>query len=76
MELQANRSRQRFLFAAAMSAGAAMMLRPGLGRVANSTDPRRAEIVATTIGIDTHNHIDILSPPLKCPARKSICAAR
>ena len=35
------------------------MLRPRLGWAADITDPRVAGIVAKTIGIDTHNHIDV-----------------
>lgn len=36
-----------------------MMLRPDLGSAKNMTDPRVAEIVARTIRIDAHNHIDV-----------------
>ena len=35
------------------------MLRPRLGWAADMTDPRVAGIVAATIGIDTHNHVDV-----------------
>lgn len=35
------------------------MLRPHLGWAADITDPRVADIVANTIGIDTHNHVDV-----------------
>lgn len=35
------------------------MVRPRLGCAADVADPRVAEIVATTIGIDTHNHVDV-----------------
>jgi microsomal dipeptidase-like Zn-dependent dipeptidase len=35
------------------------MLRPRVDWAADSADPRVAGIVATTIGIDTHNHIDV-----------------
>ena len=35
------------------------MLRPHLGWAADITDPRVADIVAKTSGIDTHNHIDV-----------------
>lgn len=35
------------------------MLRPHLGWAWDITDPRVADIVAKTIGIDTHNHIDV-----------------
>lgn len=59
MEFQATRSRRQFLSAAALTAGAAIMLRPRSGWAADVTDPRVANIVATTIGIDTHNHVDV-----------------
>jgi microsomal dipeptidase-like Zn-dependent dipeptidase len=43
-----------------MTAGTAIMLRPRLGwAVADTLDPRVAGIVDSTIGIDTHNHIDV-----------------
>src|SRR5579862_7370137 len=51
------RSRRRFLSTVAMTAG--VMLRPRAGWAADALDPRVADIVATTIGIDTHNHIDV-----------------
>jgi membrane dipeptidase len=59
MEFQAGGSRRQFLSIVAMTAGAAILLRPRLGRAADLTDPRVADIVAKTIGIDTHNHIDV-----------------
>jgi membrane dipeptidase len=52
-------SRRRFLSAAAVTAGASIMLRPDVGWTADITDPRVADIVAKTIGIDTHNHVDV-----------------
>jgi membrane dipeptidase len=52
-------SRRRFLSAIAMTAGAELMLRSRPARAADRIDPRVAGIVATTIGIDTHNHIDV-----------------
>jgi membrane dipeptidase len=58
MEFQTNGSRRQFLSTVAMTAGAGM-LRPRRGWSADTTDPRVADIVATTIGIDTHNHIDV-----------------
>jgi membrane dipeptidase len=42
-----------------MTAGAAILLRPRLSWAADITDPRVADIVGKTIGIDTHNHIDV-----------------
>jgi membrane dipeptidase len=59
MEFQTSGSRRQFLSAVGMVAGAAIILRPRLGWAADVTDPRVADIVATTIGIDTHNHIDV-----------------
>ncbi len=59
MKVQARGSRRQFLSAAAMTAGAAILLRSRLDWAADVTDPRVAEIVAATIGIDTHNHIDV-----------------
>ena len=56
---QANRSRRQFLSTVAMTASTAILLRPRLGWAADLTDPRVADIVAGTIGIDTHNHIDV-----------------
>ena len=59
MAFQTGFSRRQFLSTMAMTTGAALVLRPGLGWAADMTDPRVANIVATTIGIDTHNHIDV-----------------
>lgn len=59
MEIQANCSRRQFLSAVAVTAGTSIMLRPHLGWAADITDPRVADIVANTIGIDTHNHVDV-----------------
>jgi membrane dipeptidase len=59
MEFQASGSRRQFLSTVAMTAGAAILLRPRLGWAADLTDPRVGDIVAKTIGIDTHNHIDV-----------------
>jgi membrane dipeptidase len=59
MQFQTNGSRRRFLSTAFMTAGAAMTLRPRFGWAEDVTDPRVADIVAKTIGIDTHNHIDV-----------------
>jgi membrane dipeptidase len=59
MEFQASGSRRQFLSSVAMTAGAAILLRPRLDWAADITDPRVADIVAKTIGIDTHNHIDV-----------------
>jgi membrane dipeptidase len=58
LEFETTSTRRRFLTTALTAAGAAM-LRPGSGWAAEDTDPRVADIVARTIGIDTHNHIDV-----------------
>jgi membrane dipeptidase len=60
MEFHTSGSRRQFLSAIAVTAGAAVMLRPRLvwGAV-DTLDPRVAGIVASTVGIDTHNHIDV-----------------
>ena len=59
MEFQASGSRRRFLSTIAVTAGAAALLPARLGRAADTIDPRVADIVARTIGIDTHNHVDV-----------------
>ena len=59
MKFQASGSRRRFLSAVGMTAGAAIIPCPRLNWAADLTDPRVADIVAATIGIDTHNHIDV-----------------
>ncbi len=59
MEFHASRSRRHFLSTVATTAGAAILLPPRLGWAADISDPRVAGIVAKTIGIDTHNHIDV-----------------
>lgn len=51
-------SRREFL-ATAAGAGAAAMLSPLASWVIDDTDPRVAGIVAASIGVDTHNHIDV-----------------
>jgi membrane dipeptidase len=59
MKSQASGSRRQFLSTFAMTAGAAMIVRSRSGWAADMTDPRVEDIVAKTIGIDTHNHIDV-----------------
>ena len=56
---EATNSRRQFLHSAAMTAVGGVIMRPRVGWAADMTDPRVAEIVTTTIGIDTHNHIDV-----------------
>jgi membrane dipeptidase len=59
MEFQANCSRRQFLSAAGLTAGAAITLGPRSVWAADTIDSRVADTVAETIGIDTHNHIDV-----------------
>jgi len=59
MEFQASRTRRQFLSLAAKTAGAAMVMSPRSSWAEDNTDPRVADIVAKTIGIDTHNHVDV-----------------
>jgi membrane dipeptidase len=59
MNFATSNSRRQFLSTVSMTAVAGIMLRPRQGRAADTTEPRVAEIVATTLGIDTHNHIDV-----------------
>ena len=61
-DLQFNRStwsRRNFLAAAALAGGAAMMIDPFTAWAIDDIDPRVAKIVNDSIGIDTHNHIDV-----------------
>lgn len=57
---QSKWSRRDFLAAAAITgAGSALMLNPFAAWASDDVDPRVAAIVANTIGVDTHNHIDV-----------------
>jgi membrane dipeptidase len=51
-------SRRQFL-AVAAGAGGALLLNPLFAKPSDDIDPRVAAIVAKTIGIDVHNHIDV-----------------
>jgi membrane dipeptidase len=50
--------------------GAAMMLNPMMSWTNIEPDPRVAVIVANTIGIDTHNHIDVPISAAELPGPK------
>ncbi len=56
MTFSARNSRRQFLASAALAAGAATLRSAW---AADTVDPRVAGIVAKTIGIDTHNHVDV-----------------
>jgi microsomal dipeptidase-like Zn-dependent dipeptidase len=58
MKSKSTWSRREFL-TTVTGAGTAMMLSPLSSWAIDDIDPRVAGIVAATIGIDTHNHIDI-----------------
>ncbi|KIC62919.1 dipeptidase [Chryseobacterium taiwanense] len=58
MENSQQWSRRKFLTTLG-GAGAVLMLNPLLSWTISEIDPRVSKIVANTIGIDTHNHIDV-----------------
>lgn len=58
MKIKSDCSRRDFL-TAAVTVGAGMTFVPFAAWAAAETDPKVASIVAGTIGIDTHNHIDV-----------------
>lgn len=58
MKFQTEWSRREFL-ASVAGVGATMMLNPLAAWASDEVDPRVAKIVAETIGVDTHNHIDV-----------------
>ena len=61
---------RRELLATLTGAGAAMVLNPLLAWAVDELDPRVASIVAKTIGIDTHNHIDVPFAAAEVPGPK------
>lgn len=64
-----NWSRRKFVINAT-GAGAAIILNPFAYWTNKGDDPRVAKIVANTIGIDTHNHIDVPLNLTELPAPK------
>jgi membrane dipeptidase len=58
MKSRSTWSRRGFLTAVA-GTGSAMILDPWAAWAIGQPDPRVAQIVAATIGVDTHNHIDV-----------------
>ena len=80
-------SRRQFLKAAGV-AGGALLLGPAWLRAADEeVDPRVAKLVTGTLGIDTHNHVDVpliaadvpgpdldLAGELRCSGFSAICA--
>lgn len=59
-------SRRGFIGAVA-GTGGALMLHPWSAWSAGKPDPRVAQIVAATIGVDTHNHIDVPNIAAEAP---------
>ena len=57
MKLQTHSSRRTFLAGAAGAGALTMLKRPAWAF--DDVDPRAAAIVASSIGVDTHNHIDV-----------------
>lgn len=51
-------SRRKFITSIG-GAGAIIMLNPSIGWALNAEDPKVSAIVARTMGIDTHNHVDV-----------------
>jgi len=62
-------SRRKFI-TSVTGAGAAIIIAPQLSWAISQDDPRIAEIVAKTIGIDTHNHIDLPLNAAELPGPK------
>src|ERR1700759_5247176 len=57
--LRKDHSRRRVFLTNFMEAGSVLTPRSRFAWAADSLDPRVPDIVAKTIGIDTHNHIDV-----------------
>ena len=68
--IQQEWSRRKFIISAT-GAGATIILKPLLSLAEQEGDPRIAKIVAKTIGIDTHNHVDVPLTATELPAPKS-----
>ena len=67
--IQQEWSRRKFILKLS-GAGTAIMLSPVLSWANNEDDPRIAKITARTIGIDTHNHIDVPLNAAELPGPK------
>jgi len=71
IEFQPTYSRRRFLAALTVAgAGTAIMTNPLTAWAIHSPDPEVARIVAATLGIDTHNHIDVPLNKAEVPGPK------
>lgn len=67
MLLDTKGSRRKFLKSATIIAGSGWILQSRLAWSAGGTDPRVTKIVSQTIGIDTHNHIDVPLTDVEVP---------
>src|SRR5882724_7914302 len=67
---QTNWSRRKFI-TTATGAGTTIIFNPLSSWAVYEVDPRVNEIVAKTIGIDTHNHIDVPFNLTELPVPKS-----
>jgi microsomal dipeptidase-like Zn-dependent dipeptidase len=65
--IQGTWSRRRFIAAGAAAGGAATASLLRAGWADETSQPRTVDIVAKTIGIDTHNHIDVPMTPDDMP---------
>jgi microsomal dipeptidase-like Zn-dependent dipeptidase len=59
MDLQQIWTRRKFLRTAAVTGGGAALISPLAAWITDEIDPAVAKIVAGSIGIDTHNHVDV-----------------
>jgi membrane dipeptidase len=59
MNFKSNWSRRDFLATLSIAGAGAAVINPLAAWATQDLDPRVAKIVAATIGIDTHNHIDV-----------------
>ena len=66
MRINSDYARRDFI-AAFASMGMGMAFGPLAARAADEIDPKVASIVSSTIGIDTHNHIDVPLTPADVP---------
>jgi membrane dipeptidase len=86
MELQQNWSRRKFLRTITVAGTSTAIINKSYAWAIDDIDPRVAKIVAGSIGIDTHNHVDVpyktqdfisknynLAPELKKSGLAAIC---
>ena len=66
---QTDWSRRKFINAVT-GAGVGILVNPFSSWATNKIDPKIAAIVANTIAIDTHNHIDVPAKPTELPDTK------